>query len=181
MRIAERQLASTSAMIGVATADLFPIISLNGSLGLQALHFDALDDKGNDYRRFGPSLTWAFLDIGRVRQQIKQAGARHEQAYANYEQTVLTALEDVENSLSDYGRERRRQEHLAAAAKASVTAADLATQRFEGGIADFLTALDAYRTSLEAEDLLAQSQTSAATALVSLYKALGVSVTPPDR
>ncbi|MEO6187084.1 MAG: hypothetical protein ABIP38_09390, partial [Steroidobacteraceae bacterium] len=95
----------------------------------------------------------------------------------NYEQAVLVALEDVENSLSDFSRERRRQQHLAAAAKASVTAADLATQRFEGGVSDFLTALDAYRTALEAEDLLARSQTAAATALVSLYKALGVSVT----
>ncbi len=180
MRIAERQLASTSALIGVATAELFPIISLNGAIGLQALKFDALDDYGNDYRRFGPSLSWAFLDIGRVRQRIKQAGARHEQAFANYEQAVLVALEDVENALSDFSRERRRQQHLAAAAKASVTAADLATQRFEGGVADFLTALDAYRTALEAEDLLARSQTAAATALVSLYKALGVSVTTSD-
>jgi multidrug efflux system outer membrane protein len=176
IRVAERQLASSSAMIGVAIADLFPIISLNGSIGLQALDFKALDDHGNDYRRFGPSLTWAFLDIGRVRQRIKQAGARNEQALANYEQTVLLALEDVENALSDFGRERRRQQHLEAAASASVMAADLATQRFEGGIADFLTALDAYRTALEAEDLLAQSQTTAATSLVSLYKALGVSV-----
>src|SRR5690606_19732136 len=92
MRIAERQLAATSALIGVATADLFPTISLNGSIGLQALQFNALDNPGNDYRRFGPSLSWAFLDIGRVRQRIKAAGARHEQAFANYEQTVLLAL-----------------------------------------------------------------------------------------
>jgi multidrug efflux system outer membrane protein len=179
MRMAERQLAATSAMIGVAIADLFPTITLNGAIGLQALDLDALGDSGNDYRRFGPSLSWAFLDIGRVRQRIKAAGARHEEAYANYEQTVLLALEDVENALSDYSRERQRQEHLAAAARASLLAADLATQRFEGGIADFLTALDAYRTSLEAEELLAQSQTVAATHLVALYKALGVSVTAP--
>jgi multidrug efflux system outer membrane protein len=180
LRIAERRLASTSALIGVATADLFPTISLNGTIGLQALHFNALDDPGNDYSRFGPSLTWSFLDIGRIRQRIKAAGARHEEAFANYEQTVLLALEDVENALSDYGRERRRLEHLSAAAAASVLASDLAEQRFEGGIADFLTALDAYRTALEAEDSLAQSRTAAATALVALYKALGVGITGPE-
>jgi multidrug efflux system outer membrane protein len=179
MRVAERRLAATSARIGVAVADLFPTITLNGSIGLQALDFNALDDSGNDYRRFGPALSWAFLDIGRVRQQIKAAGARHEEAFANYEQTVLEALEDVENSLSDYSRERRRLTHLAAAAQASVLAADLAAQRFEGGIADFLTSLDAYRTALEAEERLSQSQTAAATALVSLYKALGVSGAAP--
>ena len=108
-----------------------------------------------------------------MRQRIKGAGARYEEAYANYEQAVLMALEDVENALSDYSRERRRQEHLAAAARASVLAADLATQRYEAGIADFLTTLDANRTALEAEDLLASSQTRAGTGLVALFKALG--------
>jgi multidrug efflux system outer membrane protein len=173
LRVAERQLAATSALIGVATAELFPIITLNGSIGVQALDFNALGDSGNDFRRFGPSLSWSFLDVGRVRQRIKAAGARHEAAFANYEQTVLLALEDVENALSDYSRQRRRQEHLAAAARASVLAADLASQRFEGGVSDFLAALDANRTAFEAEDLLAQSQTATATALVALYKALG--------
>jgi multidrug efflux system outer membrane protein len=176
LRVAERQLAATSARIGVAVADFVPRITLNGSIGLQALEFGALDDPGNDFRRFGPALSWAFLDIGRVRERVRAAGARHEAALATYEQAVLLALEDVENALSTYARERRRQEHLEAAARASVLAADLATQRFEGGVSDFLTALDAYRTALEAEDRLSTSQTAAATALVALYKALGVSV-----
>jgi outer membrane protein, multidrug efflux system len=173
LRVAERRLAATSAQIGVATGELFPIVTLNGSIGVQALDFSALGDSGNDYRRFGPSLSWSFLDIGRVRERIKAAGARHEEAFADYEQTVLLALEDVENALSDYSRQRRRQEHLAAAARASVLAADLAAQRFEGGVSDFLAALDANRAAFEAEDLLAQSQTATATALVALYKALG--------
>jgi multidrug efflux system outer membrane protein len=176
LRVAERQLAATSARIGVAMADFFPRITLNGSIGLQALEFGALDDPGNDFRRFGPALSWSFLDFGRVRERVRAAGARHEAALASYEQAVLLALEDVENALSTYARERRRQEHLAAAARASVLAAELATQRFEGGVSDFLTALDAYRTALEAEDRLSISQTAAATALVALYKALGVSV-----
>ena len=173
IRVAERQLASSSARIGVAVADLFPRVTVNGEIGLQAPRFDALDDHGNDRRSFGPSITWSFLDIGHVSQQIKAAGARYEAQLADYQQTVLLALEETENALSDYGRERRRLEHLEKAARASVQAADLATQRFEGGVSDFLTALDAYRTALEAEDLLAESQTRAATALVALYKALG--------
>jgi multidrug efflux system outer membrane protein len=178
VRVAERQLAATSARIGIATADFFPRITLNGSIGVSALQFDALDDSGNDYRRFGPSLSWSLFDFGHVRQRVKAAGARYEASFADYEQTVLLALEDVENALSGYGRERRRLGHLAAAARASVEAANLATQRFEGGISDFLTALDAYRTALEAEDQLAVSQTAAATSLVALYKALGATV--PD-
>ena len=173
IRNAERLLAASSASVGVAMGDLFPRVTLNGSIGLQALSFGALGDAGNDQRSFGPSLTWGLFDYGHLRQQIKAAGARNDAQLANYEQTVLLALEETENALSDYGRERRRLEHLQRAADASVQAADLATQRFEGGIADFLTALDAYRTALEAEDLLASSQTKAATSLIALYKALG--------
>lgn len=181
VRVAERRLAATSARIGVATADLFPRVSLNGSIGLSAQSLGALDDSGNDYSRVGPSISWAILGYGKVRERIRAAGARHEEAFANYEQAVLLALEDVENALSGYGRERRRQEHLAAAARASVLAADLATQRFEGGVSDFLTALDAYRTALEAEDRLAASQTAAAASLIALYKALGAGVPLPPQ
>jgi multidrug efflux system outer membrane protein len=178
VRVAERQMAATSARVGVAMADLFPSISLNGSIGISAQDFGALDETGNDFSRYGPSLSWGILAIGTLRERIRAAGARHEEAFANYEQTVLLALEETENALSSYGRERRRQEHLSAAARASVLAADLAAQRFEAGVSDFLTALDAYRTALEAEDRLAASQTAAATALIALYKALGASVTP---
>jgi multidrug efflux system outer membrane protein len=165
----------------VATAVLFPRISLTGAICLSAQSLGALDETGNDYSRIGPSLSWAILGLGKVKERIRAAGARHEEAFASYEQSVLLALEDVENALSAYGRERRRQEHLAAAARASVLAADLATQRFEGGVSDFLTALDAYRTALEAEDRLAASQTAAATALISLYKALGAGAPQSSR
>jgi outer membrane protein, multidrug efflux system len=172
VRAAERQLAAATARIGVAVADLFPRVTVNGSIGLQALTVDRLDDSRSDRRSFGPSLSWAFLDYGRIRQRINAAGARTDAALAQYQQSVLVALEETENALSDYGRERRRVALLERAAEQSVIASDLATQRFEVGVADFLTALDAYRTALEAEDLLAESRTRAATNLVSLFKAL---------
>ncbi|MDQ2640258.1 MAG: efflux transporter outer membrane subunit [Pseudomonadota bacterium] len=170
---AERQLAAATAAIGVQVADLFPRISIDASIGLSAPTFAQLDDSGNDRRSFGPSLSWGLLDFGHVYQRIRAADARSAEALATYEQTVLLALEETENALSDFARERRRLEHLTRAAEASREAADLATQRFEGGVSDFLAALDAYRTSLEAEDQLAISRTRAATALVTLYKALG--------
>jgi multidrug efflux system outer membrane protein len=173
IRVAERQLASAAAGVGVAVADLFPRVTVNASIGLTAPTVSGLDDAGNDRRSFGPSLSWGLLDFGHVYQRIRGAGARNAEALANYEQTVLLALEETENALSDYARERQRQAHLARAAEASQSASDLALQRFEGGVSDFLTALDAYRTALDAEDQLAASQTRAATALVALYKALG--------
>ncbi|MET0292302.1 MAG: TolC family protein [Steroidobacteraceae bacterium] len=173
IRTAERQLASATASVGVAVADLFPRISVDAGIGFTAPRFNALDDSGNDRRRFGPSLSWGLLDFGHVYNRIRAAGARSAESLANYEQTVLTALEETENALSDFSRERERLEHLTKAAEASRSAADLAGQRFEGGVSDFLTALDAYRTSLEADDQLAVSQTRTATALVAIYKALG--------
>jgi len=157
----------------VAVADLFPRVTINAGIGLTAPRLGQLDDAGNDRRSFGPSLSWGLFDLGHTYQRIRGAGARNAEALANYEQTVLLALEDTENALSDYARERQRLEHLTLAAQASREAADLAGQRFEGGVADFLTALDAYRTSLEADDQLAVSRTRAATALVAIYKALG--------
>jgi multidrug efflux system outer membrane protein len=173
IRAAERQLAAATAAIGVQVADLFPRITINAGIGLTAPSFSALDDSGNDRRSFGPALSWGLFDFGHVYQRIRAADARSAEALANYEQAVLMALEETENALSDFARERRRTEHLTRAAEASRTAADLATQRFEGGVSDFLTALDAYRTSLEAEDQLAVSRTRAATSLVTIYKALG--------
>jgi multidrug efflux system outer membrane protein len=173
IRTAERQLASATAAIGVQVADLFPRITIDASIGLTAPRLSQLDDPGNDRRSFGPSLSWGLLDFGHVYQRIRAAGARNAESLANYEQTVLLALEETENALSDFARERQRLEHLTRAAAASREAADLAGQRFEGGVSDFLTALDAYRTSLEAEDQLAISRTRTATALVTIYKALG--------
>lgn len=173
IRTAERRLAAATAGIGVEVADLFPRVTLNARIGLSAPTFSGLDDAGNDRRSFAPSLSWGLLDFGHVYQRIRAAGARQAEALANYEQTVLLALEETENALTDYARERARLEHLERAAAASREASDLALQRFEGGVSDFLTALDAYRTALEAEQQLVDSRTRAATALVAVYKALG--------
>ena len=172
--VAERQLAAATANIGVAgRRSLSARDRRTRGIGLTAPRVSQLDDAGNDRRSFGPALSWGLLDFGHVYHRIRAAGARNAELLANYEQTVLLALEETENALSDFSRERQRLEHLTRAAEASRSAADLAGQRFEGGVSDFLTALDAYRTSLEAEDQLAISQTRTATTLVTIYKALG--------
>ena len=138
IRVAERNLAAAAASVGVAVADLFPRVTVDAGIGLTAPRVSQLDDAGNDRRSFGPSLSWGLFDLGHTYQRIRAAGARNAEALANYEQTVLLALEDTENALSDYARERQRLEHLTLAAQASREAADLAGQRFEGGVSDFL-------------------------------------------
>src|SRR5207344_989738 len=85
----------------------------------------------------------------------------------------LLALEETENALVDFGQEQARRQFLETSAQASQKAAELAHQRFEGGVSDFLSVLDAERTLLEAQDRLAASQTRTATAFVAVYKALG--------
>jgi multidrug efflux pump len=173
IRSAERGLAAATARIGVATADLFPRVTFNGHLGLQAGEVSGLAKAGADNYSFGPRLTWAALDLGRVRARLVAAHARADAELAFYEKTVLTALEETENALVEYGRALARRDHLAASAQAAQEAVKLATERYQSGIAEFLTVLDAQRTQLAIEEQLAQTETATATALVAVYKALG--------
>ena len=108
-----------------------------------------------------------------MRARIRAADARAEAALAQYEQRVLLALEETENALVDFTRQQARRDLLRASAQASEKAVYLARQRYQFGVADFLTVLDAERTLLEAQDRLADSETLTATALVAVYKALG--------
>ncbi len=173
VRAAERGLAAATARIGVATADLFPRVTFNGRVGLEASELSGLTKAGGDTWSFGPSITWAALDLGHVRATINAADARAEAALANYEKTVLTSLEETENALVSFGREQTRRDFLRESERASETAATLARQRYENGVADFLSVLDAERVLFEAQDQLAQSQTRTGTGLVAIYKALG--------
>jgi multidrug efflux system outer membrane protein len=166
-------LASATARIGIAVADLFPRISFVGSWGFDAISSADLGDSASETYAFGPSIRWAAFDLGRVRQQIKQREAAAEVALVRYEQTVLRALEETDASLTNYSKAVIKQQHLEQSAVSSLEAASLARVRFENGAADFLTVLDAERNALQAEDALAQSETQTATALLAMYKALG--------
>jgi NodT family efflux transporter outer membrane factor (OMF) lipoprotein len=173
IRAAERRLAAATARIGIETADLFPRVTFNGNLGLAANHLAGLGKPGTDTYSFGPQLTWAALDLGHVRARIRAAHARADAELADYQRTVLTALEETENALVDFDREEARRDFLAASERAAAEAMTLARQRYDSGIADFLPVLDAERTQLDVQAQLAQSQTRTATTLLALYKALG--------
>ena len=108
-----------------------------------------------------------------MRQQIAAAGRRADAALARYEQTVLLALEETENALTVYDRERLRLHHLEASAASAREAATLARKRYQDGIADFLTVLDAERVALGAQNDIVVSRTRVATAWVGIYKSMG--------
>jgi outer membrane protein, multidrug efflux system len=181
IQVAERQLAAATARIGVAVADLFPRISFVGRWGFNAVSSADLGEAGSDTYAFGPSIQWAAFDIARVRQRIAQREAAANGALARYEQSVLRALEETDASLTSYAQALVKQQHLRQSAQSSAEAATLARARFESGVTDFLTVLDAERTVLESEDRLAASETQTATALLSMYKALGGGFRPIER
>ncbi len=173
IRAAERRLAAATARIGVATADLFPRISLIGSAGYLAASSETFGDGSSKRTSIGPFLSWSAFDLGRVRARIRAADARAEAQLAVYEQTILMALEEVENALVGYSRATAREQRLRVASDASQRAVDLARARYRNGIDSFLNVLDAERRQLEAEDLLARAETERALAFVVSYKALG--------
>jgi multidrug efflux system outer membrane protein len=173
IRVAERNLATSTALVGVAVADLFPKVTFTGSVGYAAGSADALGDLGTRTQLIAPAISWAALDLGRVRARIAGARARNEASLALYEQTVLRALEETEDALITHARARERLEHIVASERASRTAAQLARVRYDGGMVDFLEVLDAERTLLATEDNLAQSRTATGTSLIAVYKALG--------
>lgn len=178
--VAERQLASATAQIGVAVGDLFPRISFVGRWGFDAIDSGDLGKGSSESYAFGPSIQWAAFDLGRVRQQIKQREAATDRALAVYEQTVLQALEETDASMTAYVKAKVKQAHLQDSTTASLEAVTLARARYESGVADFLTVLDAERSALTAEDQLALSETQTATALLATYKALGGGFRPLD-
>ena len=170
--VAEQQVAAAAARIGVSRSQLFPQLTLNGSLGLNAGRVGALDRRDSLAFNLGATLVWSLVDFGRRRALVATASARGAAAMAAYEKTVLGALEETEGALAAYTRAQRRTESLYQAARSAGSAAELARVRFNAGSSDLLAVLDAERESLAARDRLAQAITASATSLVAVYKAL---------
>lgn len=169
---AEQALVASTERIGVAVADLFPRVTFAGTAAVQANSFAKFGGSNIGATSFGPNITWAAFDLGRVKAQIDAAGARAKASLASYEKVVNGALQETEDALVDYGRQRARTGFLREAASASEQAAKLARERYQNGVADFLTVLDAERTMLQAQSDLAASETVTATAIVAIFKAL---------
>jgi multidrug efflux system outer membrane protein len=173
VRAAERRLAASTADVGVATADLFPRVSLSGFLGFIAGRGSQIGSSAARAWSLGPSITWAAFDLGSVRARIRGANAEAEGALATYEQQVLLALEESENAFSDYGKRQQRLLSLIKQSESSRAAADLAATQYKEGVVDYLVLLDAQRERLNAEDAQALGETDQYRAIVAIYKSLG--------
>jgi NodT family efflux transporter outer membrane factor (OMF) lipoprotein len=174
----ERQLASATAEVGVATAELFPQVVLGGSGGLQSRDFDDLFNgnsthRSSSYYLAGPTVNWTVFDAGRRKAGVKIAEAEVDAAKAAYQDSVLGAFREVESSLVAVDRARARVDDLKRLSASARQSAEIARRDYERGILDQLTVLDAQRQSNRAELLLAQGEIALVVDVVTLYKALG--------
>ena len=174
IRQAERELAAQTALIGVATADLYPTFSLLGSLKVAANDFsDAISYSKSRMYNYGTSFKWNIFTGGRVRNQIRVEGAQTEQALESYEKTVLNALEDVENAMVSYIQERVRREDL----EQSVTAARKSVEHviilYKTGLSDFQDVQQMELFKFQQEDQFADSKGTVIQNLISIYRSLG--------
>ena len=173
IRAAERGIAAANAQIGVATADLFPKFALIASAGLDSSQPQNLFDWGSRYFLLSPTVTWRIFDAGKIMANISLQKANEQEAELQYRNTILKALQEVEDSLVAYATEQTHRADLREAFNQDSEALGLARQQYDHGLVDFLSVLDAERTKLAAEDDLAQSSQRITTDLVALYKALG--------
>ena len=173
IRRAERLLAAQTARIGQSTAELYPKLSLIGSIGLESLSSSSLLE--SDSRRFSiaPGVSWPIFHSGSIRSNIKAQEARQEQALAAYESAVLNAVREVRNALVDCRSELERRDALMRAVEAAQTAEKVAQDLYKNGVSDFNNVLDAQRSLYALQQQLVQSEGQISINTVRLYKALG--------
>lgn len=173
IRSAERRLAAQTAKIGVAQADYFPKLALNGTLALAATDAGEFGKKASQDYDIGPSLTWAIFTAGKVRNHVRAEEAATRAALADYEQTVLGAYRECEDALAALANEGERLAALGDAVTAAEQTTVLVDELYRTGLLDFQGVLDAQRQLAQYQDALAQSMGKSAADLVAAYKAFG--------
>ncbi|WP_372740318.1 efflux transporter outer membrane subunit [Neptunomonas sp.] len=168
----ERALAASTAQIGVATADLYPSLSIGGFLGFLSAPGFSLNS-GSQGWSVAPTLSWNAADLGSVRARINSAKASSRMALADFEQSVFTALNEMSLSLKNYNLSRQQELMTVQQREASQKAVRIARQRYNAGSGEFLDLLDAERELLRSRDQQAQLEQQTFTRLVGIYKAFG--------
>ena len=173
LRKAEWEVLAQSARIGVATADLYPRFSLTGIFTLDATDITQLFTGESFAYRAVPSMRWNILNFGRVRSHIAVQDARWEAALLRYRQAVLHAVEEVENALTAYVRNRQAEAELDEAVTALQGAVRVAHDQFGVGKGSIESRINAERDLAEVQDRLQEARGNVALSVVALYKALG--------
>ncbi len=173
IRASEARLHAATAQIGVATANLFPRVTLDASFGTQAEHPLDLTRWASRFFSFGPTIEIPIFEGGKLKAMVQLSDVHEKEAAVDYAKTVLSALHDVENALIAYDTEGARRLDLEATAARNAETLALARQRYRSGLTTFLDVLDAERSLQQTELALAGNTAATSTDLVALYKALG--------
>jgi NodT family efflux transporter outer membrane factor (OMF) lipoprotein len=173
VREAERHLAAETARIGVAEADLFPTVSLGGSIAAGGNQSSNLVGRDNVSFGVGPLINWSFPNILAARGRIESAKATTRAALADFDGAVLTALKEAEQALAAYNGELLRHEALSRGLADSRRAFDLANARYKAGSASYLDLLTTEQSLITAESDLAASDEAIAADQIAVFKALG--------
>ena len=180
IRVAEAQLHAATAQIGVAVADFFPSFSLTGTVNGNSNLLGTLWSGSSRSFGVGPSVSWPVFQGGAIAANVRVQQALRDQAYLSYQKSVLAAFQDVENALIAFAKEQQHRKALGDAVTANRKAVDLSLRLYTEGQTDFLNVVTAQRSLYATEDALVQSNSSIATDLVALYKALGGGADPPQ-
>jgi NodT family efflux transporter outer membrane factor (OMF) lipoprotein len=173
IRRAERQAASQSAEIGVAEAEFYPHIAINGTWEYSAEFFKGLWTSKALAGNIGPTFTWNILNYGRILNNVRLQDAKFQELVASYQNTVLSAAQDVENGLVTFLQAQQRTQFQAASVKDAQEAVEIALAQYKAGTVDFTRVTQLETTLVTQQDTLAQAQGEIVTGLIQVYKALG--------
>lgn len=173
VRRADRRVAAATARIGVATADLYPRVSILGFAGGVGAHLsDLTADKGLTWG-FGPSISWTFPNVAVPRARIRQASADADEAIAQFDSIVLQALKETEQSLTTYGSELERRRSLNDAQRLTHRAFVLAQGQVEAGAASHLDLLTSEQAMVASDSAVALSDANLLDDQIQVFKSLG--------
>lgn len=173
IRAAELQAAAQSAQIGVAKADLYPSFTLAGAIGVRASDAGDLFSGRSVAGVFNPGITWDVFNYGRIRNNVRVQDARLQELLVNYQNTVLTAYQEVEDALAAFLQDQRQAAYLEKSVRAAKRAGDIAVLQYQDGTADYTRVLNTQTGALRAEDRLVALRGQIVKDLIALYKALG--------
>ena len=173
VRAAERALAAQTARIGVAKAQWFPKLFINGTVGWDSRHHHRFFSTESFFATLGPSVSWPIFQGGAIYANVKATEAQMQEAALAYEEAIQNAYRDVRDAYSSYTQEYHRYRALAGAVKAATDAVTISQDLYKNGLKDFNNVIDAQRSRLEYEEQFALSRGQITANLIALYRALG--------
>jgi NodT family efflux transporter outer membrane factor (OMF) lipoprotein len=172
IRRAIAELHAQTALVGVATAALYPRVSMSGNFTFQHTPVAGLSGDSHSFG-FGPTVSLPIFNAGRLRAQLSIQENNQEIAFQSYKSTVLQALKETETALVRFGTEQQRRENLKKAVEENEKAVAYALQLFQGGLADYFRVIQAQAALLTAQQQLVDSEQNVGSYLISVYKSVG--------